>query len=157
MTTDFIVKGLPSESFAHLVDLSNAQLAERGVHVSVSDSVPGYPCRVSLADVPVGEDVLLINYEHLPAATPFRSNGPIFVKRNASSTQPSPNEIPEVLRGRPLSVRGYDKGGMMWDADLVQGHCVESLIERLFENPEIDFLHVHFAKRGCYACAVERA
>ena len=38
----------------------------------MADRKPGFPCRVSLVDAEIGESVLLVNYEHLPAASPYR-------------------------------------------------------------------------------------
>jgi hypothetical protein len=40
--------------------------------VSFQISALGFPCRVSLVDAEIGESVLLVNYEHLPAASPYR-------------------------------------------------------------------------------------
>ena len=45
----------------------------------------------------------------------------------------------------------------MVDADLVDGRDLEGLIARFFENPEVSYMHAHYAKRGCYAARVERA
>jgi hypothetical protein len=30
------------------------------------------------------------------------------------------------------------------------------LIMRFFANPQVGYLHVHNARRGCYACRVDR-
>lgn len=45
----------------------------------------------------------------------------------------------------------------MLDADVVEGTQIEPVIERLFANPDISYLHVHNAKRGCYAGRIDRA
>jgi hypothetical protein len=60
------------------------------------------------------------------------------------------------MRIRPLSIRSFNDGGMMLDADLVDGAQAESLIERLFDNPDAAYLHIHYAKRGCFAAIVHR-
>ena len=46
---------------------------------------------------------------------------------------------------------------MMIDADLADGANLEVLVERLLANDATAYLHVHYAKRGCYAARVERA
>lgn len=66
-------------------------------------------------------------------------------------------EVPMVLRVRPLSIRAFDAAGMMVDADLSDGSQAADVIERLFANPAAAYLHIHNAKRGCYAARVERA
>jgi hypothetical protein len=62
-----------------------------------------------------------------------------------------------MLRGRLLSVRAFDAACMMVDADAVAGVMLEPVIERLLAREDVAFLHVHFAKQGCYAARVDRA
>jgi hypothetical protein len=46
---------------------------------------------------------------------------------------------------------------MLRDADLVDGRELEGLIARLLADEQAAYLHIHFAKPGCYAARVERA
>ena len=78
MTPSFIVSALPVERFAPLFGLSDAALAERGARRVVADD-GRFPCRVTLEDAAPGQSLLLVNYEHQSAATPYRSNYAIFV------------------------------------------------------------------------------
>jgi len=39
----------------------------------------------------------------------------------------------------------------------VDGTQVETLIERLFANPDAEYIQAHYAKRGCYAARIDRA
>ena len=61
-----------------------------------------------------------------------------------------------MLRRRLLSLRAFDKKGMLLNADVVDGRDVSPLIERMLENPAVEFLHVHNAKPGCFAARVDR-
>jgi hypothetical protein len=65
--------------------------------------------------------------------------------------------VPDQLRRRLLSVRGFDEQGMLRDADVAQGTALEPLIERLFADPIVAYLHIHMARPGCYAARVDRA
>jgi hypothetical protein len=153
----FRVVGLPASRFQELFGASEEALAARGVRACVADSKPGFPCRVSLREAEPGARVLLLNFEHQPAATPYRSSHAIYVVDGAKDATLEPGEVPEVLRSRPLSVRAFDAEGMMVDADLGDGRQAEALFERMLANPEVAYLQVHNAKRGCYAARVERA
>ena len=152
----YIVEGLPLESFQPLFGLPESELRERGITRVVADG-PGYPCRITLKDAAPGETLLLLNWRHLDVDTPYRSDGPIFVREAALASFEARNEIPEQQRSRLLSVRAYDERGWMRDAEVVEGGALESLVERFFADPEVAFLHVHNARRGFYACRVERA
>ena len=154
---DFQIFALDIEQFSHLFGQDQESLAKQGVQRRIVDSSPGYPCRVSLQDAEVGENVLLMNYEHQPAATPFQSSHAIFVRESASQAVLDTNEVPKMFRHRLLSVRAFDASGMMIDADVVDGEHLESLIERMLTNVSTDYLHVHNAKLGCYIGLVERS
>jgi transcriptional regulator len=67
------------------------------------------------------------------------------------------DRVPQMLRSRLLSLRAFDAQGMLLDADVVEGGDVETLIARLFANARVAYIHVHFARPGCYAALVERA
>jgi hypothetical protein len=154
---DFQICSLDRSQFSHLFGKSTQELAECGVTRETVDEKPGFPCRVSLQDVEVGNTVLLLNYEHQPAVSPYRSSHAIYVQEWANQATPEKNEIPEVFRIRLLSVRAFDSSGMMIDADIVDGNALESVIERMFSNGSARYLHLHNAKRGCFAARVERA
>lgn len=152
----FQLIGLPAEPFAPLFELSTEQLAARGARRVIADASPGYPCRVSLADAGVGEELLLIPYEHQPAASPYRASGPIYVRRHAQPRTLAPGEIPEAIRRRLLSVRAYDAQHMMIGADVCEGAKVDAEILRQFGNSQVAYIHLHNARPGCFACRVER-
>jgi Protein of unknown function (DUF1203) len=153
----FRVTGLAPEPFTHLYGKSDADLARHGALRYVVDVTPGFPDRVEMRDLAVGERALLLNYTHLDAASPYRSSHAIFVREGAVERYDRVNEVPEVMRIRQLSLRAYDSHGMMRDADLVDGRSIETLIERFLADPKVAYLHVHNAKPGCYSGRIERA
>ena len=154
---DFRISGLPSAPFEPLFGLSAERLAELGIQRRIADRSPGFPCRVSLVDAARGEPVLLLNYEHLPVAGPYRSRHAIYVRENAREAHPAINEIPEQLRIRLLSLRAFDSAGLMREADVVDGACAHDAIRRMLGDPAVEFIHVHNARPGCYAARVDRA
>ena len=154
-TTPFRVTGLSVQPFEHLFGLSDEALAAHRVVRYRVDAKPGYPDRVELRDAEVGESVLLVNHAHLPDEGPYRSSHAIFVIEGASRTFDAIDVVPEVLRTRTLSVRAFGRDGLMVDADLVDGRAVEDLIARFFRDEGVVYLHMHYAKRGCFACRVD--
>ena len=153
----FQIRGLPAAEFAPLFGICDAELAKRNAVRKVADRMPGFPCRVSLRDAEPGETVLLLNYEHLPVASPYRSGYAIYVRENAVDAQLDVNEIPEVLRTRLLSVRAFDEAGMLLEADVVQGAELAPVIDRMFARKDVAYLHAHNAKPGCFAARIDRA
>jgi hypothetical protein len=154
---NFQISGLDEGLFQHLFGQAPEILARYGVERTTVESQPGYPCRVSLKDVSIGETVLLMNYEHLSASSPYRASHAIFVKDGASGAIVGKNQIPEMLRIRLLSVRAFDANGMMVDADVVDGHDLEPIIQRMLSIESVDYLHIHNAKQGCFIARADRA
>ncbi len=156
MKTDFILTALPKETFERFFALSDGQLAAVQGRRMIADAAPGFPCRVSLEDAAIGETVLLLNFRHQPADSPYQASGPIFVREKARQAQLAPNEVPEAIRRRLLSLRGYDDRGFLVGADVVEGRELEKGIARLFAEKRVAYLHLHHARPGCYACRVDR-
>lgn len=151
------ITGLSPAPFQSLYGLTDEALRARGVQRVHADRSPGYPDRITLRDAAPGESLLLLNYLHQPADTPYRASHAIFVLEGATEACTLIDEIPEVLRCRPISLRAFDAAHQMVDADLVDGAALAPLIERLLANPAVDYLQAHYAKRGCYAARVQRA
>jgi len=152
----FRVAALPLESFAPLFGLDDAGLARHGARRCVADHKPGYPCRVSLIDAEPGERVLVFPFTFHDVASPYRASGPIYVRERAEQARPNVNEVPEVVRGRLLSVRAYDSAGFMLHAEVTEGRALEEAIDRFFADECVAYLHLHNAKPGCYSCRVDR-
>lgn len=154
---DFQVVAVPAETFGPLLAMSHDELRARRGRRMLVDRKPGFPCRVSLADAEVGEEVILVEYAHHDADSPYRASGPIFVRANAETAKPSVNELPEMLQFRMLSVRAYDAEGMMCRSEVVEGTELADHIRTVFAEGRVVYLHVHNAKPGCFNCRIERA
>jgi hypothetical protein len=46
---------------------------------------------------------------------------------------------------------------MMVGVDIVHGQELEQHIRRFFDDKQVPYLHLHYARPGCYSCRVERA
>src|SRR5690606_18772078 len=118
----FRIQPLPLAPFRPLFDRDDGALLAIGARRMVADAPHAAPCRVSLTDAAPGERLILLNHRHLDApASPYRGEGPIFVREAAVEAIPEPGEIPDMLARRLLSARVYDTDWMMIDADVVEG------------------------------------
>lgn len=153
----FRIRGLAPTEFSHLFGKSDAELRALGVHRYCVDEAPGFPDRIEMRDLEVGEVALLLSYQHLDVASPYRSSHAIFVREGATRAYDAVDEIPDVLSRRLLSVRAFDGDGMMTDADVIEGGMLRQRIERMFVDEDVVFIDVHNAKRGCFAARVTRS
>ena len=152
----FRIEALEPTQFSPLFSMSDEDLLRRRAKRVTVRSNPGTPCRVSLQDAKVGEEVILMHYEHQPADSPFNSSHAIFVRKDAEQCILEANEIPNLFRHRLMSVRAFSRDHLMFDADAVEGTELETVLNRFFTDSEVDYIHLHYAKPGCYAARVSR-
>jgi Protein of unknown function (DUF1203) len=153
---NFRISGLPITPFQSLLSATDEALVQQNIRVLEVDAPNAYACRIMLQDAQPGERVLLFNHAHLPSSSPYAASGPIFISRTASESASYVNEVPEQQRRRLLSVRAYDVQDMMIEAEVIEGSLLREQIERYWQNPQVSYLHVHYARQGCYACRVDR-
>jgi hypothetical protein len=133
----FQVIALSPEPFDRLFDLSDEALAARGARRLVAEE--NWPCRISLDEAVPGEPILLVNHEHQPADTPYRSRHAIFVTRRERAAGPEAGGSPQdgvcsdhadVLRFLTLAAGA--------DVELDGLALVEGLVARGLDVGEVD-------------------
>ncbi|WP_434031077.1 DUF1203 domain-containing protein [[Pseudomonas] boreopolis] len=155
--TAFRLYALDASLFAPLFALDDAALGARGIVRRIVASERGTPCRVSLENARIGEEVLLLPFEHHAVASPYRASGPIFVRRGAATARPEVDEVPPYVSTRLMSLRAYDAAGMMVEAEVREGRDVAAWLRQAFDDPAVAYVHLHSARHGCYSCRAERA
>lgn len=157
MEANFKIKPINHNEFSGFFELTNLELEKIGGIKMTADKFPGFPCRISLEDAEIGEEVILIPYNHHKTNSPYQASGPIFIRNRAITPTFEINQIPHMLKHRLLSLRGYDNNGIMKEATVIEGNIIKEQIIKTFENEKIAYIHIHNAKPGCYNCLVERA
>lgn len=153
----FRIQPLPLAPFQPLFALDDPALEAMGARRMVADQPHSAPCRVSLTDAAPGERLILLNHRHLDdPSSPYRSEGPIFVREAAVEADLEPGVVPDMLSRRLLSVRVYDADWMMTDADVVEGRDLAERLADWFERAHPAAVHLHTARRGCFMAAAYR-
>lgn len=156
MKMDFKLIALEGSNFVDFFKLDNLKLKEMGAKRMIVDEVPGFPCRVSLQDAELGEEIILFSFQYHKANSPYQATGPIFVRKIAKTAKLEINEIPRMFNHRLLSLRGYNSEGFMKEAIIIGGKNLREQIVQIFKNDNINYIHIHNAKPGCFNCKVIR-
>jgi hypothetical protein len=120
------------------------------------DSPAGYPCRHCLSWAKPGEHVILFPYASIPPGHPYSETGPIFVHAEPCKRYEATGEYPADFRnGRAF--RAYDANYDMIDAEVASGNDLEAIIEKLFQNPNTEFVDARSVTRGCFTFRIQRA
>ena len=149
--------GLDPAPFAHLVGLSDEELAAHGAARMIANGQHSFPCRIQLDDAKAGEALLLVNHVSHDGNNPYRASHAIFVSESAAEAAIYEDQIPPALDRRILSLRAFDGNGMMTAAALAQQGEADPVIRRLLGNAEVDHVDAHNAVRGCFAARIDRA
>ena len=105
MHTDFQVKSIDAKRFSQLFDLPDEALAQLGAVRKTVTQKPGFPCRVSLEDAGIGEEVILLPYEHHAVNSPYQSKGPVYIRKQARPARLEKNTLPDMLEPGELPER----------------------------------------------------
>jgi hypothetical protein len=143
----FQLLGLASAQFSSLFALTDAALHDLNICRMIATKNPGYPCRVGLVDAEIGDELLLLPFEHQAAQSPYKASAQAII---------APGVIPDYVSSRQISIRAYDAAHMMIDAVVCEGVATSRAIGQLFAVAAVEYLHLHNAKRGCFSCAVKR-
>lgn len=153
----FQIHALSPAPFTPLFSLSSSELAKVRATRIIADAKPGYPCRVSLADAEIGETVLLLNFQHQAADSPYQASHAIFIREHAEQAFPAAGTVPEALEIRLISIRAFDEKHYMVGAEVVDGAHLSDSLTAILQDQSVAYLHLHNAKPGCFAARVTRA
>ncbi|MGH8032746.1 MAG: DUF1203 domain-containing protein [Luteimonas sp.] len=152
---DYVVSGLALQSFQPLFGLDDAALRAHAAARMRVDVKPGFPCRVTLEDAEPGETAAVAVAAPRRRHAVSRRRADLRARDRAGKrarpqrdpgAAAQPAAVGARLRCRRLDAR----------CEVVDGVDLDALIERFLADPRIDFLHVHNARRGCYACRIDR-
>jgi hypothetical protein len=149
------IEGLNRSDFAPLFAMDDAALAALNAR-RVTATGPGFPCRVTLEDAQLGEQLILLNHVSHDVATPYRSAYAIFVRQDAGEAANFVGETPPVFEGRTIALRAFDKEGMLRTAALALPGQANEKINALFSDVEIAYIHAHNAAHGCFSARIDR-
>ena len=126
--------------------------------VSVATENDSGPCRNCLTVFRPGEGRLLFSYAPNPYDHPYNEIGPVYIHENECAAYTEHKEFPRELRTRrPLVLRCYADDGTMVGGELVGDRPVEEVIESLFSDTEVKYLHARTATVGCFIARIERS
>lgn len=115
------------------------------------------PCRLCLNDTDPGQKHILASYSpFVESDNPYVEVGPIYIHEACVQYSEVYNFPPDIKKRKYLQVRGYNNKNEMIEADLSEGNNVEGMITKIFENQNVEYIHIRHGQTGCYLLRVER-
>ena len=137
---------------------SNPAVEDKKTDEAVKDIESSETDRLlAIEDAKADEPLLLVNHVSHDGNNPYCASHAIFVSETAPEALSYEDEIPPALNRRILSLRAFDRDGMMIDAALCQPGEADPIVRRMLGNEAVDHVDAHTATRGCFMARAERA
>lgn len=149
------IQGLDPAPFRPLFQMSDDALRERRAR-RVTAAGPGFPCRVSLEEARDGEQLILVNHVSHDVDTPFRASHAIYVREDALAAPSYEDALPPLLDRRRISLRAFDREGMLLDGAVVEPGDGDAAVRAFFGRAEVAEIHAHTSAYGCFLARIER-
>jgi hypothetical protein len=115
------------------------------------------PCRLCLRTFRVGlERRILFTYDPFADIESLPLPGPVFIHEAPCSRYREDGGFPDELRSHGLTLNAYQRPRILRAQEYVTNGEVEFVVARLWERPDIDYIHVRDTEAGCYDFRIER-
>ena len=115
------------------------------------------PCRACLNTFEVGQDERLL-FTHRPPGSDgtLGAPGPVFIHAHDCGRY-NDRVFPPGLRTLPLFIEARASGNRILEGRAVPGAHADAVLEEMFANSAVEFLHLRHAEAGCFIARVDRA
>jgi hypothetical protein len=152
----FSIRAIPDEISSAARNNRKSPQYGHPAHVEIAGGTG--PCRQCLRTFDVGkENRILFTYNPFDGLDPYPSPGPIFIHEAACVTYSPQNKFPDGLRSLPLVFEGYGRDRWIAASEKVNDGAAEPAIARLFDRPEVGYIHVRHGEAGCFIAQIDRA
>jgi hypothetical protein len=116
------------------------------------------PCRHCLRTIAAGVDRrILFTYDRFAGVESLPQPGPVYIHEKSCPRYADDAGFPEELRGSPRTLEAYARGRHLLAQEYAAHGAFERAIERLFADPDVDYVQVNSTTAGCFTFRIERA
>jgi hypothetical protein len=117
------------------------------------------PCRVCLGRfTPGAERRLLFTYDPFRDTVDLPLPGPVFIHEDGCPHYDAAAGFPPALRDAPLTFNAYGADRALVARERTDGGAeVDAAIDRLLEEPGVEYVHVRSTRAGCFLCRLDPA
>jgi Protein of unknown function (DUF1203) len=149
------VVAIPTEVANAVRETMRAPVYRFPAHAEVAAEAA--PCRHCLRTTKAGEErQILFTYDRFMGIESLPQPGPVYVHAEACPRYAEDAGFPEELRGSPRTLEAYAHGRRLLAQEYVWDGNFELAIEKLFANPDVDYLQVNSTTAGCFTFRIER-
>ena len=152
---NFCVEPIPAKIVEQVRQTLRSPQYGHPAHVSAAGPNGYGPCRACLRTFRPGEQRILFTYEPFAGTDADPLPGPVFVHQETCGAVES-EIFPAELRPLPLMLEAYGAQRRQVARQLVGTESVEAVIQRLFADTAVHYIHVRNFEAGCFIAALAR-
>ena len=113
-------------------------------------------CRFCLSDGGPEHKHILFSYSPVENINPYAEVGPVYIHDDCEKYV-DVYAVPHDLTTRKyLTIRGYSAEQNLIKGYMAKGNEIEETIYKLFDNTEVESIHINDASSGCYFLKIVR-
>ncbi len=146
-----------SEKIAH--DVRRSMISPQFPSLPAFSSVAtGYgPCRCCLETFKEGSEFRTsFTYDPVEGILDLPQPGPVFI-HTSNCERFAGDSFPNGLRGIPMYLEAFDKGGMLRQRVRIDDGREDEQIRSLFADEAVGLMHIRNAEAGCFIARVEKS
>jgi hypothetical protein len=114
------------------------------------------PCRHCLRLIAPGDHAILFTHDRFANVESLPLPGPVYIHADNCDRYPEDAGFPDELRASPRTLEAYSHGRRLIAQEYVTDGKMEPAIEKLFAQPEVDYIQVCSTTAGCFTSRIER-
>ena len=114
-------------------------------------------CRFCLADGGAEQKHILFSYLPVKNINPYAEVGPVYIHDNCEQYLEVYGVPHDLTTRKFLTIRGYSAGQNLIKGYMAKGNEIVETIDKLFENAEVESIHINDASSGCFFLKIVRA
>lgn len=127
-----------------------------GFPAHVETATDTAPCRHCLKTFDAGKDRrILFTYDRFAGVESLPQPGPVYIHADNCERYASA-AFPEEMRNSPRTLEAYAPGRKLTGTEHVANGNYEAAIDKLFANPEAEYIQVNSTTAGCFTFRIER-
>lgn len=116
------------------------------------------PCRHCLKLIrPGAEEFILFTYDAFHGQGVSPSPGPVYIHAERCGPYDGNGELPAEYQGQPLTLEAFGDDRRRVSEKLVSGTNGNAVLQEIFQDSDVKYIHVRSTSAGCYLFRVERA
>jgi hypothetical protein len=115
------------------------------------------PCRHCLRTIIPTERRILFTYDRFTGKESLPQPGPVYIHADGCRRYPESASFPEDLRNSPRTMEAYAPGRKLQAQEYVTDGRFEPILEKLFANPDVNYVQVNSITAGCFTFRIDRA